>query len=152
METLKDPKGDRFVKTIQSPPIKPITSSLIWSNPSDRKIPNWKLLREHLKREGKLHKTDMMKIIKYSQEILKKEGNLIQVQDPITVVGDIHGQYYDLLKLLNVGGNPEQTKYLFLGDYVDRGSFSLEVMILILSLKMNFPRSIFLLRGNHECR
>ena len=77
---------------------------------------------------------------------------MVQIQDPITVVGDIHGQYYDLLKLLTVGGNPDDTKYLFLGDFVDRGCFSVEVMLLILALKLGFQQTIFILRGNHECR
>jgi serine/threonine-protein phosphatase 2B catalytic subunit len=64
---------------------------------------------------------------------------LLSLQDPVSVVGDIHGQYYDFAKMLDVGGNPRQTKYLFLGDYVDRGSFSVEVVLLIYSLKLNFP-------------
>ena len=59
--------------------------------------------------------------------LIEKEPNLLSLHDPVTVVGDIHGQYYDFVKMLDVGGNPSKTKYLFLGDYVDRGYFSIEV-------------------------
>ena len=77
---------------------------------------------------------------------------MIKLKDPITVVGDIHGQYYDFIKLLDVGGDPPNTQYLFLGDYVDRGSYSIEVLLLIYSMKLTFPKRIWMLRGNHESR
>ena len=99
-----------------------------------------------------MKKCDILKILKKSIEILKAEGNVIQIADPVTIVGDLHGQFYDLLKLLSISGNPETNKYLFLGDYVDRGIFSIEVMVLLLSIKINKPALITLLRGNHECR
>lgn len=78
----------------------------------------------------------------------------MQLDDPVTIVGDIHGQFYDFIKLLepDIGGDPDSNKYLFLGDYVDRGCFSIEVLILILSIKISYPKTVVMLRGNHECR
>eukprot|EP00921_Rhytidocystis_pertsovi_P001492 GHVQ01002563.1.p1 GENE.GHVQ01002563.1~~GHVQ01002563.1.p1 ORF type:complete len:542 (+),score=65.98 GHVQ01002563.1:102-1727(+) len=150
MDPLKDPLEDRQVKDVDPPPARPISKELLYPNGSS--IPSWRNLKAHLTREGRVRQEDCMDIIKSFSDITGAEPNLLRLKDPITVVGDIHGQYYDMLKLLDVGGDPDSTQYLFLGDYVDRGSFSIEVLLVLYALKINHPDQVFLLRGNHECR
>ena len=85
-------------------------------------------------------------------EILCEESNVQPVDAPVIVCGDIHGQFYDLTNIFKIGGKIPDKKYLFLGDYVDRGYNSVETLEYLLCLKLKYPDYITLLRGNHESR
>jgi len=113
-----------------------------------------KLLTVRSKRPGTLvdlEEKDVEKLTIRSKNLFQDQPMFLELEPPIKIVGDIHGQYYDLLRLFEYGGYPPDTNYLFLGDYVDRGKQSIESICLLLSYKIKHPENFFILRGNHEC-
>jgi len=99
-----------------------------------------------------LPEEDLKRLCIMVREILLEESNIQPVNSPVTVCGDIHGQFYDLLELFRTGGELPSTNYIFMGDFVDRGYYSLETFTFLLVLKARYPDRITLLRGNHESR
>jgi serine/threonine-protein phosphatase PP1 catalytic subunit len=97
-----------------------------------------------------LSETEISWLCLKSKEIFAEQPVLLELESPLNIGGDIHGQFYDLLRLFEYGGYPGSANYLFLGDYIDRGKNSLETMCLLLSYKIKYPENFFLLRGNHE--
>nr|CDJ92149.1 Metallophosphoesterase domain containing protein [Haemonchus contortus] len=87
-----------------------------------------------------------------AKEIIEKESNVQEVRCPVTVCGDVHGQFHDLMELFKMGGKSPDTNYLFMGDYVDRGYYSVETVSLLVCLKIRYKERVTILRGNHESR
>ena len=97
-------------------------------------------------------KEAIVQLLKMAMDVFKKEDNLVKIKDPVVFVGDIHGQFFDMCKMMDLVGRIGELNYVFLGDYVDRGMFALEVVLVLYALKINYPNNVLLLRGNHECR
>lgn len=118
----------------------------------EKDVPNIPYIQEHLIHEGKFDPEHLIRLFELVYDIYSCEPNIVNVSSPTTICGDIHGQFYDLIKLFEVGGNPATRNYLFLGDYVDRGDFSIECLILLFCHKVCRPENFYMIRGNHECR
>lgn len=98
-----------------------------------------------------LKNSEIALICSVAREIFLSQPTLLELSAPVKIVGDVHGQYIDLIRIFSKCGFPPASNYLFLGDYVDRGKQSLETILLLLCYKIKFPENFFLLRGNHEC-
>jgi len=98
----------------------------------------------------KFSSNSLIQLCTESISIFKKCGSVLHLESPICVIGDLHGNFIDLLRIFLHRKPPPETNYLFLGDFVDRGQFSIEVITLLICLKCVFPSKIHLLRGNHE--
>ena len=98
----------------------------------------------------RISEREIFTVIDKVYPLIEKEESMLELEPPIYICGDVHGQFYDLLRVFEIFKYPPESKFLFLGDYVDRGKNSLECILLLLCLKIKFPERIFLLRGNHE--
>ncbi|KAJ3101236.1 3',5'-cyclic-nucleotide phosphodiesterase (PDEase) (3':5'-CNP), partial [Physocladia obscura] len=142
---------ERVIKDVPAPAVNVPTAAEFFS-PINPTKPNLAFLKDHFLHEGRLTEEQALFIVHEGTRILKTEPTLLDIAAPVTVCGDIHGQYFDLVKLFEVGGDPATTRYLFLGDYVDRGYYSIECVLYLWSVKIWYPNSVFLMRGNHECK
>mmetsp|Transcript_84035 Transcript_84035/g.184586 ORF Transcript_84035/g.184586 Transcript_84035/m.184586 type:complete len:317 (-) Transcript_84035:33-983(-) len=102
--------------------------------------------------KGELSEAQCRSLCEKAREILQEESNCQPVRCPVTVCGDIHGQFLDLKELFRIGGPLPETNYLFLGDYVDRGYYSVKTVTLMFLYKARYKERITVLRGNHESR
>ncbi|KAL5993368.1 hypothetical protein ACLOJK_014292 [Asimina triloba] len=132
---------------LQTSPAVPREQSLQW--PSIMDLDLW---ISKVKEGNHLMDNELQLLCEYVKDILIEESNVQPVNSPVTVCGDIHGQFHDLMKLFQTGGHVPETNYIFMGDFVDRGYNSLEVFTILLLLKARYPANITLLRGNHESR
>jgi len=190
---LPRPLGEeeRVVAAAVTPETRLLSAAMLWGDsPNDVNIG---LLRSHLIREGRLELDTAMQLVRSARAVLAAEPNVVRLRAPLTICGDIHGQFYDLINILDQLGAPGGSQHqaeaqwsrmsdsppgtvsptkmtdsdeskledieeisshniLFLGDYVDRGYFSTEVLLYLLAMKLKYPTNVHLLRGNHETR
>ncbi|KAI0300575.1 Metallo-dependent phosphatase [Multifurca ochricompacta] len=151
---------ERHVKSVPQPATFRPTDEQFWMNDQHgRRKPNAEFLREHFIREGRLTEDQALAILRQCADVLTAEPNVLKVKSPVTVVGDIHGQYYDLMKIFEVGGNLTDTtifslEIMLTGAVLESRNHNRlgQCLLYLYTLKLWFPDRLFLIRGNHECR
>ena len=108
-------------------------------------------VRNKKDKEVKLEYNEIIWLCEEVTKIFLNQPVCLYLETPVNICGDIHGQYFDLIRLFESGGYPTDVNYLFLGDYVDRGEQSIETICLLFCFKIKCINTFFLLRGNHEC-
>ncbi|KAL7721279.1 Serine/threonine-protein phosphatase [Entamoeba marina] len=148
---LPKPLGDdRVLNDVPIPETRLLPENFLYA---DGKNPNLSILRSHFYREGLLSPDVAKKLLNGAIDIMRKEPNLLETEAPVIIVGDLHGQFYDLLTIFDVcPPENEENTFIFMGDYVDRGNFSTEILLFLCACKINYPNRFLLLRGNHESR
>jgi len=142
---------ERIMKDVTYPETGILKTAMLFDSTTG--LPNAGLLRKHLIREGKLSCGAVKLLLQRCGDMLRKLPNVAHIQAPVVICGDLHGQFYDVLTIFDLAGHPSTgTKYLFLGDYVDRGFFSSEIVLYLCALMLCHPDNIVMLRGNHETR
>ena len=140
---------------VKAPPVRPLDLHRVFTNGpmTPNTAINNELVKNYLYEGGKVSKEAVLEIIRRAKPALSQEPNLLRVNGKVVIVGDIHGQFYDLISMLKkVNSSGGNNKILFLGDYVDRGNYGPEVALYLFVLKLRYPNDIFLMRGNHESR
>ena len=142
-ERLPDPCGDRQVTEVIALPSVPLSLQRVFSSGDSNDSINTDLIKNYLFEGGRLSKECLLEILRRAKTILNAEPNLVRVDGKVVIIGDIHGQFYDLIAMLRKLKVPNVTdsnqKLLFLGDYVDRGNYGPEVTAYLLALKIKFP-------------
>lgn len=136
------------------PPQRELSYKRVFRTFDPSELPDYELVRDYLFEQGKLDKEVALELVRKSSLIFDKEPNMLRIEGKVTIVGDVHGQFYDLHGMLAKLHKPENSNdiILLLGDYVDRGCYGTEIVLLLMALKLCYPDNIYMLRGNHESR
>lgn len=144
--------GGVTTATVETGDAKPVTQVPLSTTDPKTQINTLEGWIEQLSQCKPLSEESVKQLCDMAVEVVKDEENVQPVSVPVTICGDIHGQFHDLMELFKIGGPCPDTNYLFMGDYVDRGYYSVETVSYLVAMKIRYPKRITILRGNHESR